>query len=102
MAKSNETKKGTTTKAETKDSNKAKGTEAKDVVSAKDAKKVPLIHQMNQSSGLISRAGQNNLEQSACSQGTLYFNTPADLFYLCFYHKQPHPLSLYTGIKAFI
>jgi hypothetical protein len=35
MAKSNETK-----KAETKDSNKAKGTEAKDVVSAKDAKKV--------------------------------------------------------------
>jgi hypothetical protein len=40
MAKSNETKKGTTTNAETKDSNKAKGTEAKDVVSAKDAKKV--------------------------------------------------------------
>jgi hypothetical protein len=40
MAKKSDTAKGTTTKQETKDTKKAKGTEAKDVISAKDAKKV--------------------------------------------------------------
>jgi len=40
MTKKTETGKGTTTKAEPKDSNKAKGSEASQVTSAKDAKKV--------------------------------------------------------------
>ena len=40
MTKKTETEKGTTTKAEPKDTNKAKGVEAHEVVSAKDAKKV--------------------------------------------------------------
>jgi hypothetical protein len=40
MTKKSDSDKGTTTKAETKDTKKAKGTEAKDVISAKDAKKV--------------------------------------------------------------
>lgn len=40
MKKKAETEKGTTTKSETKDTAKAKGAEPKEVVSAKDAKKV--------------------------------------------------------------
>jgi hypothetical protein len=40
MTKKTESEKGTTTKAEPKDSNKAKGSEANEVTSAKDAKKV--------------------------------------------------------------
>jgi hypothetical protein len=40
MAKKTETEKGTTTKAEKKDTSKAKGPEPKEVISAKDAKKV--------------------------------------------------------------
>lgn len=40
MNKKTETEKGTTTKSETKHSVKAKGPEPKEVISAKDAKKV--------------------------------------------------------------
>jgi hypothetical protein len=40
MAKKTETEKGTATKAETKGTSKAKGSEPKEVISAKDAKKV--------------------------------------------------------------
>jgi hypothetical protein len=40
MTKKTETEKGTTTKGETKETEKAKGQEPQEVVSAKDAKKV--------------------------------------------------------------